>query len=109
MSTLHQTRCLNHPAREAAARCPVCRNFFCRECVTEHDGRFVCAACIQRCGGDDAPAKASGRLRRGMGYIGFSLRVAVGLVLLWLLFHTIGRVLLTIPDSFHAGEWWGTR
>jgi hypothetical protein len=46
MTQAIQQRCLHHHTREAAVRCPVCRNYFCRECVTEHDDRLVCAGCL---------------------------------------------------------------
>ena len=48
MTQALQQRCLNHLSREAAVRCPVCRNYFCRECVTEHDDRLVCAGCLNK-------------------------------------------------------------
>lgn len=48
MTPAFQQRCVHHPAREAAVRCPLCRNYFCRECVTEHADRLVCAACLAR-------------------------------------------------------------
>ena len=48
MTPLFQQRCLHHLSREAACRCPVCRSYFCRECVTEHDDRLVCAGCLKK-------------------------------------------------------------
>lgn len=48
MTRAFEQRCLNHFSREAACRCPVCRNYFCRECVTEHDDRLVCAGCLKK-------------------------------------------------------------
>ena len=42
---LHQ-RCFNHMLREAVACCPECRRYFCRECVTEHEDKVLCAACL---------------------------------------------------------------
>src|ERR1043166_5979979 len=48
MPTLLQQRCLNHSFREAVARCPECKRYFCRECVTEHDDRLICAACLKK-------------------------------------------------------------
>ncbi len=38
--------CWNHEAREAACRCPSCGRTYCRECVSEHEGRLLCAACL---------------------------------------------------------------
>ncbi len=58
-------RCFNHAGREAAARCPGCRRFYCRECVTEHDGRVLCAECLRRRAHD---ARAGGRLGRVVWY-----------------------------------------
>lgn len=43
-----ERRCINHAGRAAAGRCPGCRFFYCRECITEHDGRMLCAACVQK-------------------------------------------------------------
>ena len=43
-----QQRCWNHEAREAACRCPACGRSYCRECVSEHEGRLLCAACLSR-------------------------------------------------------------
>jgi len=41
-------RCWNHGVRMAAGRCPACQFFYCRECITEHDGRMLCAGCVQK-------------------------------------------------------------
>jgi hypothetical protein len=43
-----EQRCRNHAVRTAAGRCPGCHFFYCRECITEHDGRMLCAACVQK-------------------------------------------------------------
>ncbi|MFN7139481.1 MAG: rhomboid family protein, partial [Limisphaerales bacterium] len=48
MQNLTQQHCLNHFTREAAARCPECKQFFCRECITEHDDRVICAGCLRK-------------------------------------------------------------
>src|SRR5438132_254763 len=57
MEILARQRCLNHLNREAVARCPECKRFFCRECVTEHEDRLICAACLKKL------AKATARRR----------------------------------------------
>ena len=41
-------RCLFHPLREAAARCPHCGGTFCRECVTDEEGKLACPPCLRR-------------------------------------------------------------
>jgi hypothetical protein len=43
-----QQRCWNHEGREAVCRCPACGRSFCHECVTEHELRLLCAACLAR-------------------------------------------------------------
>lgn len=45
---LRHARCLFHPLREAAARCPHCGGTFCRECVTDEDDKLACPPCLRR-------------------------------------------------------------
>ena len=59
MSALAHQRCFHHSLREAVARCPECRQFYCRECVTEHDDRMFCAACLRKRSVVAAPARRS--------------------------------------------------
>ena len=100
MSTLASQRCFNHPAREAAARCPVCRNSFCRECVTEHDGRMMCANCLR------AATVPTTTRRLPWKLLGRAGQALTGMVLLWLLFYLLGWGLLQLPSSFHEGTLW---
>jgi hypothetical protein len=90
-------RCLHHPGREAAARCPECREFFCRECVVEHGDRVICAACLARVARRDA----SGR-RGPMARLGRLLLPLAGLLLGWFFFYLLAQALLALPDTFHA-------
>ena len=46
--SIAQERCFNHAFREAVARCPECGRTFCRECISEHDDRVICAFCLKR-------------------------------------------------------------
>jgi hypothetical protein len=55
---LRHARCLFHPLREAAARCPHCGGTFCRECVTDEEGKLACPPCLRRMTHPPAP-KAS--------------------------------------------------
>lgn len=105
MVNLHQTRCINHTDREAVARCPLCRNYFCRECVTEHEGRLVCASCLQKAQPEERVEKGSW-LRHAFSHAGGLIKAATSLLLLWIVFYAIGQLLLLIPDSFHSGEIW---
>jgi hypothetical protein len=98
-SLAHQ-RCFNHVQREAVAKCPVCSQFYCRECITEHDDRVICAACL---------AKISQAPLRSQRTLASLRRLAVGLlglIVVWFFFYLIGQALLAIPSSFHEGTMW---
>jgi hypothetical protein len=92
--TLAQARCINHESRQASGICQACLRAFCRECITEHDGRLTCATCLRR---SEAPVRSGGLAR--------SLTVPallIGAVLAsWLFFYTLGSSLelMTAPDS----------
>ena len=99
MTTLSEQRCFNHENREAVARCPECRNFFCRECITEHDGRVICASCLKIESGPSEKPTTLARVVRPLLFL-----VAFGI--LWVFFFLVGRSLLSLPDSFHDGSVW---
>ena len=93
-------RCRNHPTREAAARCPGCSRFFCRECISEHDGRVLCASCLARV----VPEKgASGRRLATFNRLVLAF---AGVFVAWFFFDLLGHVLLRIPAPFHEGTIW---
>jgi hypothetical protein len=100
MSTLVQQRCFNHFSREAVARCPECTRFFCRECVTEHDDRVVCAACLSR-----LTAVAS-RKRPRLERVARVTQLVCSLVIAWFFFFLVGEILVRLPDSFHEDLLW---
>jgi hypothetical protein len=54
-AALRHARCLFHPLREAAARCPHCGGTFCRECVTDEEGKLACPPCLRRIAHPPAP------------------------------------------------------
>jgi hypothetical protein len=58
---LRHARCLFHPLREAAARCPHCGGTFCRECVTDEDGKLACPPCLRRMARPPAPTPSKAR------------------------------------------------
>ncbi len=99
MDLTHQ-RCLNHKQREAAARCPECGHFYCRECVAEHEGRVVCANCLTTL------AAKSGRKTTGKAWLALAVPWVAAFVFIWMCFFGLGRALLVLPDSFHSGEIW---
>jgi hypothetical protein len=91
---ISRERCSNHVSREAVARCPECGRTFCRECISEHEGRVVCASCLKR-----LSTKAV-RRRRFTLLVPF-IQILMGVLLLWSSFYLLGKALLTIPSSFH--------
>ena len=103
MSDLSLQRCFNHGAREAVARCPRCTLFYCRECVTQHDHRLLCASCIRK---EVAPARDPHRRFAWTTRLGGFL---MGVGFLVCLFYFLGRVLLSLPDDFHEGTIWQAR
>jgi hypothetical protein len=94
MSTLIRQRCSLHEGREAAVRCPSCKGYFCRECVTEYSGRMVCARCVSKI--------AAATERADSGWIAWSLFAVAGFLLTWLLLYYIGMGLAHIPSTFHG-------
>lgn len=103
MSDISLQRCHNHALREAAARCPECGAYYCRECVAEHDDRILCAACIRKLLAG-APAA-----RRRFAWLVSAGRSILGFLLLWVVFYAIGQALLSIPSSVHEGSVWTER
>jgi len=103
MRELSLQRCFNHLGREAVAKCPGCAQFYCRECITEHDDRVICAACLRKL--------AHVPLTRRTGFL-LLFRVGeglMGLLLAWFFFYLIGETLLGLPSSFHEGTLWQAR
>src|ERR1035438_9096911 len=81
--TIHQ-RCWNHEAREAVCRCPECGRSFCRECVTEHAARLLCASCLKALA-QTRPARR-GAMRRLLS----AGMLLFGILLAWLVFFGAG-------------------
>jgi hypothetical protein len=96
VTRLIDQRCWNHGEREAVVRCPECRRFYCRECVTEHNGRMMCAACVAAAGRGQARGKTGVAVWIGLA--------AGGLLLAWLFFYNLGLILSRIPADFHGGS-----
>jgi hypothetical protein len=95
MNDISRLRCFNHSTREAVALCPQCSHPFCRECITEHEDRVLCARCLAAL--EKAPGKRPARiasvLRGSSGLLSF--------IMLWAVFYYFGKILLKIPSSFH--------
>ncbi|WP_438479662.1 rhomboid family protein [Oleiharenicola lentus] len=103
MSVVAGRKCVQHPAREAVARCPSCAGNFCAECVVEHDGRLLCVRCLEREKIIAAPARSQlwPRVRGGVS-------TAASVILLWALFYFMGSTIRLIPSRVHDGTVWRT-
>ena len=100
MNVILAQRCAHHQTREAVARCPGCQRFFCRECVSEHEDRVLCARCLT------AALRVTTATRSRIGPL---LRIAgalTGLVLAWWFFDLLGRGLTALPADVHEGTVW---
>lgn len=93
MAALAHAKCLNHDAREAVCRCPVCRRFFCRECVVSFEARWLCASCLNA----QALRPDQQRAKRGLGIAPVTL-AALGLLLVWLLFYLAGWMVVQFRE-----------
>ena len=100
MQSLANQRCFNHAMREAVARCPECKQFFCRECVTEHEDRVVCAACLAKL------TKKPLIKRFALAQLLWLAQCVFGLLIVWFFFFLIGEHLLKLSNSFHEGTLW---
>ena len=100
MQNLTHQRCFNHATREAVARCPSCGQTFCRECITEHDDRVICAACLRKL------TRVPLLQRRGFAGVIRGGQCLLGLLAAWFFFYVIGEILLALPSSFHEATLW---
>ncbi len=95
-----QQRCWNHEAREAVCRCPECGRSYCRECVTEHDARLLCASCIVRIEG------RSRSRQRGRRTTSAVLALA-GVLIAWLAFYAAGEAMILFAGRMEQTSWQG--
>lgn len=95
MSSLTEQRCWHHAEREAVVRCPACQRFYCRECVTEHLGRMMCANCVA--------SMSAVREARPVRRVFWTFLALGGFLLAWLIFYYLGVFLARIPSDFHGG------
>ena len=90
MSATHSIalqRCWHHEQREAVCRCMACQRSYCRECVTEHEERFLCTACLAAAS-EKAVVPSSWN-----GTLGTVLRLTAALLVLNLVFFSCGWLL----------------
>jgi hypothetical protein len=97
-----QQRCWNHESREAVCRCPECGNSFCRECVTEHESRLLCAACLRSL----TRTKEDERTRRrGLRRLVPVAMALAGIVVAWVVFFGAGEAMLTLAVRAEQTAW----
>ena len=97
MTPLVQQRCFRHDLREAAGRCPSCRRYYCRECLTEHDHRLLCVTCLAKLP-VDPPVQARRSWRLDYAY------PLVGLLLAFTIFYWLGQTLILASTDFRGGQ-----
>jgi hypothetical protein len=102
-NALSSRRCFHHGQREAVARCPECARFFCRECITEHQDRVLCAACLSALLQKKAPERRSSSY-----WIRAAVAFGLSLALAWFFFFALGYALLSLPHQFHEATLWKT-
>ncbi len=100
MNEIIHRKCHNHENREAVAQCPECEKFFCRECITEYDDRILCTRCL------DKIIHASKIKTSRLSTLFRSTGALFGILILWLAFYYLGRIIVSIPADFHEGAIW---
>ncbi|MEM7602236.1 MAG: rhomboid family protein [Verrucomicrobiota bacterium] len=96
------TMCVIHADRVSAARCPSCHQFYCSECITEHEGKMICAGCLDQL--DASSSEAQKKPARVPGAA--VLQIVAAAVVVWILFYFFAQTLGDIPDEFHDGTIW---
>jgi hypothetical protein len=94
-----QQRCWNHEAREAVCRCPACGRSFCHECVTEHEMRLLCAACLARV----TPTSQS-RRSAWRSVLPANMLLA-GFLLAWIFFYGAAESLSFFTERAEQSSW----
>lgn len=97
-SPLTEKKCFIHRDREAVALCPECSRFFCRECITEHEGKVICQSCLESLTAPEAVRESPWR-KEGIAW----LAALGGAIVIWFCFNLLGQLLLKIPSNFHDG------
>lgn len=102
MNSLETSKCIHHAEREAVARCPECRHYFCRECVTEHAGRIICSSCLRKSILQEQDTHSSGRFRKLLRCSFTGVYALLCLMVLWIFFFILGQLLLELPADYHS-------
>jgi hypothetical protein len=103
MSDLARQQCFRHPGREAVVRCPSCHRDFCRECVTEHEDRYLCSECLAR------QAVEVARPKRRVGVSVGALLALAGLLTAWSVYYGVAWYLVTRGTADYSHRVWHAR
>jgi hypothetical protein len=95
---LKHKRCFNHASREAAARCPNCKQDFCRECITEHAGKMLCVNCLK------ASSEKKKKKRRFLHSVFNVFIFIAAIILIYLCFAWMGRAIARSDIAEHASH-----
>lgn len=87
--------CCLHPQRGAAGICKGCARPFCRECLTEHDYRFLCKSCMA------ALVAADARRATLWAWISRPAAAIASFLAVYLTFFAFGKIIALIPPEYH--------
>lgn len=91
-------QCWNHEAREAVCRCPGCAHSYCRECVTEHEARLLCAVCLRK-------ALAGSGEQRHKRRVPAIVLLAGGILFSWVLFLGVAGGISEFSARMEQAAW----
>ena len=94
-----EQRCWNHEGREAVCRCLQCGRSYCRECVSEHQGRLLCAACLA------TAVRVDERKRGPLRRVAPAAMMLAGLLLAWMVLFGAGESLLILAERAEQSSW----
>ena len=94
-----EQRCWNHENREAVCQCPECGRSYCRECVSEHQSRLLCAACLTRV------SQSTVRRRSSLGRLAAPLLAFGGLLLAWMVLFGAGESIIILAEHAEQSSW----
>ena len=94
-----QQHCWNHSSRGAVCRCPLCHRPFCRECVSEHDSRLLCAGCIR------TSVSTSAQGRRHTGPLFLAAMALASTLVAWAIFFSLGQIIMDSVTLADRSAW----
>jgi len=95
-----QQHCWNHAQRGAVCHCPACHRPFCRECVSEHDSKLLCAICIKA-----SVSAADGARARRMAPLWMATMAVASTLLAWAIFFSLGQIIMESVTLADRSAW----